>query len=576
MMGQKKGSEFPMVLTVVVTVIIGIIAMMFFSANSNLFGQAGKTGNSISGLYTESTEIPFTWDGEIINFTIDADVELNAPDSLVRIILVDENNNEYLVYEAFPLIEGTNQISIKDACEETCAIPGIVASAAKIIVNDASITIKSYSINSEKNPDAKASLTGKAIKSSINSKKKLDYNAKVSLKMKADKIKAEKEAKKIEKINKRIGEKSLTWLAGETTISKMSYNEKRKLFGLDEKGEQEMPNLQGFEYYKGGVFVMPSAETADSPTGNLITDRCKVESECPQEEEPAIRPEVLYQGWDWRIAHGENWMTPAKDQGQCGSCYAFAAIGSAEARINLYYNQHLNINLSEEHLIKIVPGGCSGSYPYNNPYEGMKKGITTEQCSPYIEPNGIYTLCPDWKNKLWKISDYYRVSDTDDNLKLTIRSAGPISFLLNSWWHRMVLIGYDSFENGVTIWIVKNSWGEGWGERGYARMVLGMADIDYVYGIYKPYFVPNPGLYTRKCVNKDGDNYCNWGLGSSIRPVDCPISCRGISMDCDDSNSNIGGECYSTGVAVVPLSYPWGYICNADYASRYTYCKPIS
>ena len=69
---------------------------------------------------------------KIYSFSINADINLKYDNSLVRVILVDENNNKYLVYEAYPLIE-ENSVSLTNVCEETCALDGIVPSELIVV-----------------------------------------------------------------------------------------------------------------------------------------------------------------------------------------------------------------------------------------------------------------------------------------------------------------------------------------------------------------------------------------------------------------------------------------------------------
>ena len=500
------------------------------STSISLINQLGlATGGATLRVYTENTEIPLKIEGILTNFTIDADVGLKNDNSLVRVILVDNQNNEHLVYEVYPLKAESNTFSITGACEETCVLTGITASSLKIILVNASIRLKSGSLKAEE---------------------KIDNNARVSLALKSDRIRGEKRAKNIETVNKRIKDKGLTWIAGETSVSKMSYEEKKKLFPKNEQiGEYEVPNLQGFEYYKGGVFSFEPNSATNKISGWAMT----------------TYPQIY--GWDWRVAHGENWMTPVRDQGQCGSCWVFGVVGALEGSINAYYNQHLNINISEQDAVCSRSNGCDGGWPQDVFGKLQNTGITEEKYLTYSANSYSCTKTNDWSNGLWKIAGYTRISDNDNAVKKALKDKGPLSFLLDSWNHEMTLVGYEDHPNGQTVWIFKNSWGTYWGEYGYARMTISETNMDYIYATEKPYLVPLPGKYTKKCVDKDGDTYCNWGIGT--KPSTCPTSCKAI-IDCDDSNKSIGG-CDTVNPVKVPLNYKSSVRC---YTTTTLYAGP--
>jgi len=139
---------------------------------------------------------------------------------LIRVILIDDNYNEYLVYEAYPLLTESNIFSISMIGEETVELNNIIPVELKFYIVDASILLKVIHT-------APKSDSGKFLNT---------------------KIISEQNAEKIELINENIKRNGLKWIAGETSVSKMSYQEKKRLFG------GKVPNLHGFEYYNGGIF----------------------------------------------------------------------------------------------------------------------------------------------------------------------------------------------------------------------------------------------------------------------------------------------------------------------------------
>ncbi len=153
----------------------------------------------------------------IYSLSINGVVSLNSDSSLVRVVLVDKNNNEYLVYEGYPLIED-NSVSIENVCEETCVLEGIVPASLKIQIEDASIDINTI-IYSTKLDSLKSEIKQKGIKQYKREIKKLQDDYKI----------------------KKINSKNMKWIAGETSISQLSYTEKKGLFDRT----KPLPNLYG-------------------------------------------------------------------------------------------------------------------------------------------------------------------------------------------------------------------------------------------------------------------------------------------------------------------------------------------
>ena len=462
-----------------------------------MFSSAGvSSAQNINKSFSNDSSYLLKITKPIYSLSISADINLNSENSLVRVILVDKNQKEYLVYEAYPYITAQGNIKVENICEETCALEGIVPDSLKIQVADATIKLNSIAFS--------------------DSLAKLNKDARtLGPKSYSRGLKREQDSFKITKLNETIKSKGMQWTAGETSVSNMTYEEKRKLFG------GEVPNLQGFEYYKSGIFEINPEKNAESNsllTGDVVS-----------------ASDSLPASFDWRSRSGENWMTPVKNQGSCGSCWAFAAIGATEAAINLYYNQHINADLSERDTVCRHSGGCDrGGFPQEALMELRSTGLTTESCFGYY--TSCSHKCSDYQQKLWKIQGFTAVPSDDISIKKALIKNGPITFCIFSWHHCMTLVGYSySATTKQTTWILKNSWSDDWGENGYGRVIVkSQDDRDALVSINKPYFASNPSKYTISCVDKDKDGYCNWGI-SSTKPSTCPASCKALE-DCDDSN----------------------------------------
>ena len=461
---------------------------------------------------------------KIYGLSINAKVNLISGNSLARVLLVS-GENEYLVYEGYPMIINKGLITVNNFCEETCALDGVEFDSLKIQIENATIDLRSVNfVNSynELNPIVKSN--GAVI-----------FNKEI--KEKQDKFKI-----------KKINEKKSSWIAGETTVSQLSYQEKKVLFPDYVKKNGKLPNLQGFEYYTGGIF-----ELKTSDTGAIA-----------ESSEELSGTGSLPSGWDWRNRHNENWVTPVTNQGSCGSCWAFAVVAATETLTNLYFNQHIDMNLSEQDVLSCSGGGsCSGGYSATAASYVQNTGVVDEDCFSYVASDISCELkCndPAEKVKIGSRTANFYSSQGEDVLKKMIIEYGGAAGRVDSWWHMMHLVGYDTVNVGdriyystsysqyktiqegdplvgQTYWTFKNSWGTGWGEAGYFKINLPLSEFDFSFAVTAP--VTTLGSYETICTDNDNDGYCNWGI-SANKPSSCPEFCK-AEKDCDDSNSNLAG-----------------------------------
>lgn len=497
--------DFKLYLVTIISIVV-ISVIFFLTIKFNTSHGLVQANNVREFKFTKSIEespifYPFDSKLPIFNLTISGKVNLLQENSFLRVILVDKNDEEYLVYEIYPLLTELNFININNSCEETCLLNQVFPKSLKIEGYKSAFQLENVSTS--------------------DSFEKLNMKINFSLiQTEREKIRAEVEKTKIKKINEQIKSKKRQWLAGETSVSRMFYNQKKKLFYQpDGKPLSQLPNLQGFEYYVGGVFENKTENQSKWITLNNDSN--------------------LPKSWDWRNVHGENWLTSVKDQGTCGSCWVFSPIAAIEANINLYSNKHLNFDLSEQDPLACSAGGnCYGGLPGRTLNYAKNTGIVPESCFPYdiFHITSVCQKCSDWQTKTVKIGGYNLITDKN-LLKSHLIKKGVISVGIISIAHSMALVGWQTDPvDQKTVWIFKNSFGT-WRSDGYVKMKVNPSDFIDLYEVFPPFSISglNP---TTLCVDKDGDRFCNWGI-SEVKPSTCPDFCQ-AQKDCDDSNYNLG------------------------------------
>ena len=208
---------------------------------------------------------------------------------------------------------------------------------------------------------------------------------------------------------------------------------------------------------------------------------------------PDFVPSNATMAVDWKT---EGVVTPIKNQGDCGSCWAFSATGSLEAQHNI--SGKPLISLSEQNLMD-----CSDKKPYDNmaclggtmdkafQYIIDNKGVDTEISYPYLaQTEKSCRFKPTTVGAT--MTGFVDVPINELALTEACKKVGPISVAIDAGWitfrfyksgvyyeprcfttklnHGVLVVGYGTEVTGEQFYLVKNSWGTKWGLEGYVKM----------------------------------------------------------------------------------------------------------
>lgn len=497
----------------------------------------------------DDTIFPFN-DESIYGIGVSGNIQFNSDTSLVRILIADATGLEYMIYETYPMLDTVWNFSFTEKCEETCFMDGFAGNSVFIQIVNATLQITQFDFTTTSVSDATT----------------LQSQAKAA----CDEL-------KIEKLSAFIHAKDMIWFAGETVYSTMYYKDRVNFYG-------QKANTYGFEFYTGGIFeIYGMIGGYQDPTYNIVSD------------------------FDWRSRHGANdvnsfyydgdengsgWMTDIRCQTGCwvsgnwecitqsectalggiwratGACTAFGNISAVEGISNLYFNQHVNFDLSEQQL---------ASDGTNNPNcAGVLNGGTLNEVLIFIEENGVVDeACfpfQGWDVPCEQMCDELQVEEKvfisgfesvqfeyAEELKQALIQNGPMP-MAGVWsqqnTHAMTLVGFGTVkvgdilgdENeiliitpfhrciGMPYWIYKDNYGLQKAVDGYYKAFWYQKPTE-VRKIQLPIISMNYEIGDVLCLDKDNDGYFNWGI-STTKPESCP-TCPD-EKDGNDSDPSLG------------------------------------
>ena len=214
-------------------------------------------------------------------------------------------------------------------------------------------------------------------------------------------------------------------------------------------------------------------------------------------ESAAVRGFGIPDRFDWQQHDGKNWITDVGDQGNCGSCVAFASLATMEAQARIQeLDSNWPLDLSENELFFGAGCRCSeGWYPSEALQRLKSQGVCDEECCPYEDRDQTCTPCVNREERFARMCYWEQITSIDERKKW-LAERGPLVACMAVYrdffnyqegiykptpdselagYHAISCIGFDDTEQ---CWMCKNSWDDDWGEKGFFKIAYGAADID--------------------------------------------------------------------------------------------------
>lgn len=500
-----------------------ILSMMFLQVNAQI------TSYNINSTITCTDTIqPFGTHTISYGLSIDGEGQLLSDTAFIRVVLVDKNDNEWLVYERNSLYSTEENYQFQNAAFETAALYKIEPSSIIVTLCDATLYLSNIKSN--------GTVVDRNVVKFVSDSSFLANNLQI-----------------VDRINAKLSAYKKAWRADTTFLSNLRYRSKKALFG------NELPNLEGWDYYAYGYYS-PLNDNTPPASDNIVKE------------------------FDWRTRHGSQnsgtyyynqegsgWI-PRWRYGQDAEnydCWAFSVLYSTESMVNLYFNQQINNELSVQDILSCSggsSGGTSGGVTSVALDYVTQEGVVNESCLIYMP---WYEVPCDWKcsfpDEIVSIGGYSIEFCGEEEVKRQLITKGTLVGRVKRWHHAMSMVGFgvvkvgdpilygnfnagtdhdfvveeDSPDIGKPYYIFKQSYATyGYDESHFCKIIINANNSAYMtcYSIDTPI---TSMLYNNSdidCADNDGDGYYNWGIGP--KPATCP-NCPD-EEDCDDSSPLIG------------------------------------
>jgi len=364
--------------------------------------------------------------------------------------------------------------------------------------------------------------------------------------------------------------------------------------GAQDLSSEDISALRKQGAEKGWTFTVSSNPATQYDlselTGLVIPENWR--ESAPFDNPPPMAGGAMPDAFDWRQVNGINYCTPVRNQSGCGSCWAFAVMGSMESGIKRAFGT--DVNLSEQWLVSCCGlGGCSGEWPGNAAEMLLANGAQVDDCGdsgavlesdfPYMASDGSCS-CPyshPYSISGWSFIGPEWGTPTRNQLKQAILEHGPITVCVavNGAFqaysggvfnaentaginHAVVLVGWDDNQGEEGVWFMRNSWGTGWGEGGYMRIAYGNSLI----GFNALYLETSDSINGGCCLQ----NGCLFGPESACDAVGgqflgAGVACGDGEVCIEECPSDVTGDGAVNANDILALLAAWGCsTCEAE------------